>query len=113
MDLYEQIEKLMNELSVAIAKLRQNGVNCAEAERDYKAILTKTALQLRTADNMPVTLIDKTIYGMPEVADARFKRDVEQANYEANKEYINITKLKLKILEAQLEREWGIAGREK
>lgn len=41
MDLYEQIEKLMNELSIAIAKLRQNGVNCAEAERDYKAILTK------------------------------------------------------------------------
>lgn len=111
MDLYEEIQRLMFELTASIKKLRSNGVNLAEAERDYKITLRKEALILRTGEEMPVTLINQVIYGVPEVAEKRFKRDVEQANYDANKEYINITKLKLRILEAQLAREWGAAGK--
>ena len=109
MDLYEEITKLMAELTASIRKLRQNGVNLAEAERDYKLTLRQEALRLRAGD-MPVTLINNIIYGVPEVAQKRFKRDVEQANYDANKEHINICKLKLRILEAQLSREWGAKG---
>lgn len=110
MDLYEEIQKLMQELTASISKLRKNGAKLAEAERDYKLTLRQEALRLRAGD-MPVTLINNIIYGVPEVAAKRFKRDVEQANYDANKEHINITKLKLKILEAQLAREWGQAGK--
>ena len=111
MDLFDEIQKLMNELSLAIKKLRDNGANLAEAEQDYKITLRQEALNLRS-DDMPVTLINQVIYGVPEVARKRFKRDVEQANYEANKEFINVTKLKLRILEGQLNREWSAAGRE-
>jgi hypothetical protein len=110
MDLYEQIMRLMAELTASIRKLRDNGAKLAEAERDYKITLRKEALRLR-ADNMPVTLINQIIYGVPEVAEKRFKRDVEQANYDANKEHINICKLKLRILENQLSREWNNAGK--
>lgn len=60
---------------------------------------------------MPVTLINQVIFGVPAVAERRLKRDIEQANYDANKEHINICKLKLRILEAQLSREWGAAGK--
>lgn len=109
-DLYEQITKLMSELTASIKKLRTNGANLAEAERDYKVTLRQEALKLRAGD-MPVTLINQVIYGVPEVAEKRFKRDVEQANYDANHEHINVTKLKLRILEAQLSREWGAAGK--
>lgn len=100
----------MYELTASIRKLRTNGQKLAEAERDYKLTLRREALKLRAGD-MPVTLINSIIYGVPEVADKRFKRDVEQANYDANKEHINVTKLKLRILEAQLSREWGAAGK--
>jgi hypothetical protein len=100
----------MAELTASIKKLRANGEKLAEAERDYKITLRKEALILRSGD-MPVTLINSIIYGVPEVAEKRFKRDVEEANYEANKEHINVTKLKLRILEAQLAREWGAAGK--
>lgn len=110
MDLYEQITRLMAELTASIRKLRDNGANLADAERDYKITLRKEALKLR-ADDMPVTLINQIIYGVPEVAEKRFKRDVEQANYDANKEHINVCKLQLRILEAQLSREWGAAGK--
>ena len=110
MDLYEEIQKLMAELTASISKLRENGAKLAEAERDYKITLRQEALRLR-AGEMPVTLINQIIYGVPEVADKRFKRDVEQANYDTNREHINVTKLKLRILEAQLAREWGAAGK--
>ena len=110
MDLYEEIQRLMLELTASIKKLRTNGANLAEAERDYKITLRQEALRLRAGD-MPVTLINNIIYGVEEVAEKRFKRDVEQANYDANKEHINVTKLKLRILEAQLSREWGAAGK--
>ena len=108
-DLYEEIQRLMAELTASIKKLRANGEKLAEAERDYKITLRQEALRLRAGD-MPVTLINQVIYGVKEVAEKRFKRDVEQANYDANKEHINVTKLKLRILEAQLAREWTSAG---
>ena len=111
MDLYEEIQRLMLELTASIRKLRDNGAKLAEAERDYKITLRQEALKLRAGENMPVTLINQVIYGVPAVADLRLKRDIEQAKYDANKEHINVTKLKLRILEAQLSREWGAAGK--
>lgn len=111
MDLYQEILRLMAELNAAIGKLRKNGVALAEAERDYKITLRQEALKLR-AEEMPVTLINSIIYGVPSVATKREKRDIEEANYEANKEFINICKLNLRILEAQLSREWGAAGKD-
>lgn len=110
-DLYEEIQHLMAELTASIKRLRTNGVKLAEAERDYKITLRTEALRLRAGDNMPVTLINQVIYGVPKVAELRLKRDIEQANYEANKEHINICKLKLRILENQLSREWNNAGK--
>lgn len=110
MDLYDEIQHLMQELTASIKALRKNGEKLAEAERDYKITLRQEALKLRAGD-MPVTLINQVIYGIDEVAQKRFKRDVEQATYDANKEHINICKLKLRILENQLGREWGTSGK--
>ena len=110
MDLYENIMRLMAELTASIRKLRENGAKLAEAERDYKITLRQEALKLRNLEDMPVTLINQVIYGVPTVAEKRFKRDVEQANYDANKEFINVTKLQLRVLASQLQREWSNAG---
>jgi hypothetical protein len=106
MDLYEQITRLTAELDASIRELAKNGEALAAAERDYKMELTKTALALR-ADDMAVTLINQVIYGLEPVANKRFDRDVAEATYKANQEHINITKLKLRLLESQLSREWG------
>lgn len=109
MDLYQQITKLISELDVSVRQLRKSGTELAEAEQKYKICLRQEALKLRAEKNMPVTLINQIIYGVPEVAKLRFDRDVKEAVYQANQEAINSTKLKLRILENQLNREWGQA----
>lgn len=107
MDLYEEIRKYINELDISVRNLRKSGTELAEAEQKYKICLREEALKLRTEKDMPVTLINQIIYGVPEVAKLRFDRDVKEAIYQANIEAINSTKLKLRILENQLQREWG------
>lgn len=112
MDLFNDIQALMSELTSSIKLLRKNGNDLAKAERDYKITLRQEALKLRQEKGMPVTLIAQIIYGVPEVADKRFKRDVAETMYNTNQEHINVTKLKLRLLEAQLEREWGNTNNE-
>lgn len=108
MDLYEEITRLISELDISVRQLRKSGTERAEAERRYKICLKKEALKLKS-EGMAVTLINQIVYGIQEVADLRFERDVKETVYQANLEAINSTKLKLRILENQLNREWGNA----
>lgn len=112
MELYDEIMSKNIELTQSIKMLRQNGIKLAEAERDYKIKLRQEALKLREDKKLPVTLIAQIIYGVPEVADLRFKRDVAEAMYNANQEHINTTKLQIRILESQLDREWHSGGKD-
>lgn len=112
MELYEELAQKNQELTQSIKLLRQNGIKLAEKERDYKIKLRQEALKLRSEKGMPVTLISQIIYGVPEVAELRFERDVAEAMYNANQEHINTTKLQIRILEGQLNREWHSGGGE-
>lgn len=105
-DLYSEIQQKRRELDVCIKELRKSGTAYAEAERAYKVLLRTECLKLRS-DGMPIGLIDKTCYGIPEVAEARFRRDVAETVYKANLEAINSCKLQLRLIEAQLSREWS------
>lgn len=111
MDLITELQQMREELSQSIKMLRANGIKLAEAERQYKVKLREEALKLRQEKGMAVTLIDLIIYGVPEVADLRLKRDIADAMYNANQEHINTTKLQIRILENQIAREWSVTGR--
>lgn len=111
MDLYNDLQRLQKELNISIKKLRETGTDYAEAEREYKITLRQEALKLRAEKGMPVTLIQQVVYGVPEVADKRFKRDVKEAVYQANQEAINSIKLQIRVVESQLNREWNNAGK--
>lgn len=106
MDLYNELQQKIKELNISIRKLRQTGTEYADAERDYKITLRNEALKLRAEKGMPVTLIQQVVYGVPEVAEKRFKRDVKEAVYQANQEAINSIKLQIRVIENQLQREF-------
>lgn len=107
MDLFNELQELTKKLNQAIKSLNKNGQALAKAEQEYKILLRQEALKLRQDENMAVTLINQIIYGIPSVAEKRFKRDIAEVMYQTNQEYINSTKLKIRILEGQIQREWS------
>lgn len=106
-DLVNELLSLSEKLDQGIKRLAQHGRELAEAERDYKILLRQEALKLRAEKGMPVTLISQVIFGVPNVAELRFKRDIASTMYQTAQEYINTTKLKMRVLESQIQREWG------
>ena len=105
-DLYLEMQDKITLLDKSIRQLRRSGTAYAEAERDYKILLRTECLKLRD-EGMAIGMIDKTCYGIPLIAEARFKRDVAEAVYTANKEAINSLKLQIRIINEQLGREWS------
>jgi len=110
MDLVNTLMHETEKLDKAISRLSSTGRELAEYERDYKVKLRQEALKLRAEKGMPVTLIAKVIYGVPDVANLRLKRDIAETMHKTALEYINTLKLKIRILEAQVQREWGRNG---
>jgi hypothetical protein len=104
--LYNELQMKTQQLDMSIKQLRTSGTEYAQAEKDYKVLLRQECLKLRD-EGMAIGMIDKTCYGIPSVAEARFKRDVAEAVYKANLEAINSIKLQLRLIENQIQREWG------
>lgn len=105
MDLITERNIKQKQLDKAILDLRGNGSSYAEAERDYKILLRTECLKLRD-EGMAIGMIDKTCYGIPSVAEARYRRDIAQTIYQANQEAINSLKLQLRLIDNQISREW-------
>lgn len=106
MELYQELQTKTRQLEASIRQLRQNGTAYAQAEMEYKMLLRQECLKLRD-EGMAIGMIDKVCYGVPSVAQARFKRDVAETVYKANQEAINSIKLQLRLIENQISREWG------
>ena len=109
MELYQELQTKTRQLEASIRQLRQNGTAYAEAEKEYKMLLAQECLKLRDS-GMAIGLLDKVCYGLPSVAEARFKRDVAETVYKANQEAINSIKLQPRLIESQISREWGQAN---
>jgi len=106
MDLYSELQTQVDLLQKSLEQLRKTGKEYASAEKDYKVLLRQECLKLRD-EGMAIGMIDKTCYGIPSVAEARFKRDVAEATYKANQEALQTYKLKIRLIEGQIQREWS------
>ena len=108
-ELIQELHAKTRQLEASIKLLRQNGTAYAQAERDYKILLRQECLKLRD-EGMAIGMINMTAYGIPSVAEARFKRDVCEATYKANQEAIQSIKLQMRLIEGQIQRDWGQAN---
>ncbi len=106
MDLLNELQQKIRELDASIKSLRISGRAYAEAERDYKVLLRQEVLKLRD-EGQAIGVIDKICYGIPSVAEKRFHRDVCETIYKANLEEINSIKLQMRLIENQIQREYG------
>ena len=104
-ELITQLNDLNGQLSQGIRLMGRYGREYAQAEHDYKIELAKEAIRLREKD-IPVTMIQLRIYGTGDVPKKRFERDKAEVMYDTAKENINAIKLKMRLLEAQIDREY-------
>jgi len=104
-DLVSEISAKNDLLDTAITQLGVRGKAYAKAERDYQVALSKRILEYR-ANGTPVTIISDICRGLPDIAKLRLERDISLTVYESAKEAIQSYKLQIRILDAQVQREW-------
>ncbi len=104
--LINELNDMQSQLSEGVRLMAKYGRELAQAEYNYKVALSERALKMR-ADDVPVTLINTTVYGDKAVAKRRLERDIADAMYQTSKENINALKLKIRVLQAQVDKEWS------
>jgi hypothetical protein len=108
MELFQEQQALLKQLSLTINELEAHGKALAHKEMDYKITLNQHILALRD-EGQAVGIIDKIAYGIKEVAQKRLERDIAETMLSVARERINGIKLKIRINEEQIKREWNNA----
>ena len=106
MDLVNELNNLIKKLDVSVKSLRNTGSDYAKAYTDYRVALAKELVRLKD-DGMAVTIAYDVARGKPEIAKLKFNEIANEAVYNANLESIKAIKLQIKIIQNQLDKEWG------
>lgn len=109
MDLLLELHRLNNDLLVSVKSLRKTGKEKAVAEREYYVAKAQESLKLKESGHA-ITMVQLIIKGQKEVAEKMFKFHVADTVHQANIEHVNATKLQMRLLEAQISREYGLAN---
>lgn len=104
LEMINDINGLCEALQQAVKDMAKHGKNYAEKESVYKVKVMQEALRLKDS-GMAVTLIDKVIYGF--CAKEKQERDIAEAYYKTAQENVNAIKLRIRVLDNQIAREWG------
>ena len=106
MDLWLELQHKMKQLDNAIKMLRTTGKDYAKAYTDYRVALAKELLILKN-EGYAITLAGDIARGKPEIAKLKFEEISTEAIYKANLESINVSKLEMKILQEQINKEYS------
>lgn len=110
MDLVNELNNLIKKLDVSVKSLRNTGSDYAKAYTDYRVALAKELMILKE-EGYAITLAGDIARGKPEIARLKFKEISTEAIYKANQEAINSTKLQIKIIQEQINKEFGASGK--
>ena len=106
MDLTNELNNLIKKLDISVKSLRNTGSDYAKAYTDYRVALAKELVRLKD-DGMAVTIAYDVARGKPEIAKLKFNEIASEAIYKANQEAINSTKLQIKIIQNQIDKEYS------
>ena len=109
MSTWSDIESGIAYLEQRTEEMRESGRRYYTADAAYRAVKARAILEERQKGT-PATLCRDVIYARRDVAQALTERNCSQAVYEADRESINTMKLKLRIHDAQMSRDWQASG---
>ena len=105
-DLYEQLDELTDLLMEELETCRTSGCQYAENEAEYRKALRVAILEER-ARGTAVTVTSDLCRGRPDIAELKRLRDCSEAIYKASQEAINVYKLRIRMVDAQIARVWN------
>lgn len=108
--MWVRIEEGMRMLDLAIKEAKERGRKMVEKEVEYYEVKAKVSYRMLEA-GYANTYIQMVIKGQPEVAAAMGEYHAAEVEYKNANEAIQAYKLKLRIMEAELEREHEQARR--
>ena len=108
-ELYAQLDELTDALMRELETCKTSGCQYAENEAEYRKALRIEILSERDK-RTPVTIISDVCRGKPEIAALKQRRDCSEAIYKASQEAINVYKLRMRMLDAQISRIWSSGG---
>ena len=103
--MYAQREELFERLMAELDTLRRTGQQYAENEAEYRKALRIAILNERQKGT-PVTIIGDVCRGQEQIAEAK-RRHCSEAIYKASQEAINVIKLRIRMVDAQITRIWN------
>lgn len=109
MEELQKLEELNNLLTSALSEYKKRGQDYAKAYKNYRVKVAQKLLQLK-ADGMPVTISYDIARGDEEVANAKEKEIITECLYKSCQEAVNVFKLQIKILQAQIDNDYGNGG---
>lgn len=109
MEELQKLEELNNLLTSALSEYKKRGQDYAKAYRDYRVKVAQKLLQLK-AEGMPVTISYDIARGDEEVANAKEQEIITECLYKSCQEAVNVFKLQIKILQAQINNDYGNGG---
>lgn len=108
-ELYAKRDELEQLLAEALEECRMSGIKLAENEAEYRKALRLAILDERERGT-PATLTSDLCRGRDDIAEAKRRRDCSEAIYKASQEAINVYKLRIRMLDAQIARIWSSGG---
>lgn len=105
-ELMNQLMKTLAQCDQCVKDMAEYGTAKDTAARDYYKARTKLAYALKIKGES-ATMINLLIKGEPEVAEKKLAFDSAVTQYEVAREDLMLKKAKAKMLEAQIDREWG------
>lgn len=104
-DLVNELLYKTKELNKLVDDSNNYGQLLAKAERTYRISLATKLIELK-ASGVAATLCSDLAKGDEIIAQLREERDKAEVWYKSSLEHIMASKLEVKILEGQIEREW-------
>ena len=105
-ELHEQLDELTDMLMEELATCRTAGCQYAENEAEYRKALRIAILEERDKGT-PATLTSDLCRGRPDIAELKRLRDCSEAIYKSSQEAINVYKLRIRMIDAQIARIWN------
>lgn len=105
MEELQKLEELNNLLTSALSEYKRRGQDYAKAYKNYRVKVAQKLLQLK-AEGMPVTISYDIARGDEEVANAKEQEIITECLYKSCQEAVNVYKLKIKILQENINKDY-------